>query len=100
MKASTLLSVLLFSLVACQKEAEILPKAGSSISTAKITSIANLTSKPDTIPDKAQLKIKLCKDSINTDETTLFFDHKASINYVFNEDAVYFAGFGQVSLAS
>jgi hypothetical protein len=54
----------------------------------------------DTIPDKAAIGIKLSRDSINYDETMIVFNHQASAAYNSNEDAAYFQGFGQVSLAT
>jgi len=94
MKKLILPSLILLALAACKKEEKISPKAPQLIATAL------LVTKPDTIPDSAMLKIKLGADSINTDETLFIFNHKSSPRYVFNEDAPYFQGFGQVSLAS
>jgi hypothetical protein len=94
MKKSFLLSLTLLSLAACKKEANISLKITPTATTAVVST------KPDTIPDKAEFKLKLGKDSTNTDETAIVFDHRSSVNYSGNEDAPYFTGFGQVSLAS
>ena len=94
MKPLILLSFVLFALVACKKEETIAPKTTPQKSTASIVA------KTDTIPDSAALKITLGKDSINTDETMFVFNHTYSLAYVFDQDAPYFQGFGQVSLAS
>ena len=94
MKKLSLLSVVLFSLAACNKAENILPKLSM-----KVTKNIVLP-KIDTIPDNAMLKIKLCKDSVNTDETTLIFNHSASTRFSYDDDALYFTGFGQVSMAS
>jgi hypothetical protein len=94
MKKLILLSSILFSLAACQKEEAIAPKASPASSTASVTS------KKDSIPDDAALKVKLIKDSTNYDETALVFDHLATLNYSDSNDAPYFIGFGLVSLTS
>ena len=94
MKPLILLSLVLFVLVACKQEEKIAPN------TTSLQSIAVIVVKPDTIPDKAGLNIKLFKDSVTSDETAIVFDHASSLDYVFNEDALYFPGFGKVGLAS
>jgi hypothetical protein len=91
MKILTLLIFILISLSACYKESQV----NLQFPSKKLVSI-----KPDTIPDNGSIKILLSKDSINNDETMLVFNHKSSRAYVFNEDALYFQGLGQVSLAS
>jgi len=94
MKTKVLLSALvLFSLVACKKAAQILP---IPVKTQPIV----VAAKPDTIPDKAIFKLKLSKDSINTDETAFIFKSSGKTTYDPMEDAPYFPGNGQVSLAS
>lgn len=92
MKTRVLLLVLV-SLAACQKSAQILP---GPIKTQPIVA----ASKPDTIPDKAVLKLKLTKDATNTDETAFIFNSTGKTTYNPMEDAPYFPGNGQVSLAS
>ena len=94
MKPLILLSLVLFALAACKKEEKIAPETTPQKSTTAIVV------KPDTIPDSAALKICLVKDTINTDETMFVFNHTYSLGYVFDQDAPYFQGFGQVSLAS
>lgn len=59
-----------------------------------------VATKPDTIPDDAYLGVRLFKDSLIYDGIMLGFNHTASVNYVVDEDAPYFMGFGKVSLAS
>lgn len=54
----------------------------------------------NTIPDMAAFRIKLIKDSTNSDETMVLFRHTASLAYRADEDAAYLVGFGQVSLAN
>jgi len=93
-KASALLLLMLFFLVACQKEAKVLPKA-----TPKETTVS-IAPKPDTIPDKAAFKIKLVEDENDYDETIFLFDHESGLSYSQDEDGEYLPGFGQVSLAS
>ena len=92
MKKLILLSLILFSLAACQKEEKVLPKAAVLGSNTQV--------KPDTIPDNAAFKIKLVKDSTNGDETMICFNHLASLKYSSSNDAPYLPGFGKVSLAS
>ena len=58
------------------------------------------TAAHDTIPDKAILKIKLVKDSVNYDETMFVFNHAAGLSYDPNYDSLYFPGYGEESLAS
>lgn len=94
MKKLALLTAVLFSLAACNKAEDILPKVPMKVARNIIRP------KIDTIPDNAMLKIKLCKDSINTDETTFVFNHSSGTGFSYNDDALYFTGFGQVSLAS
>ena len=96
MKTSIILLSALFALVACQKEAKLSP----TIVPAKAPLVAVSAVNNDTIPDKAVFKIKLFKDSINSDETMLMFSKKAKLSYDDNEDADYFPGYGQESLAS
>lgn len=124
MKAFVLVSVIAFSLTSCKKDADVAPEAAtttsassisktsapvtSTTSTSASTSSTSATPTPppvvkasvDTIPDNASFKIKLGKDSTNTDETLIIFNHSASLNYSKANDAPYFSGFGQVSLAS
>jgi len=90
----SLLSLSLFSLTACQKEARAIP---DSIS---LNPLAIVASNPDSIPDKANFKIKLVKDSLNYDETAFVFNRQASPAYIETEDALYLTGFGQGGLSS
>ena len=54
----------------------------------------------DTIPDHATFTLKLSNGGSNYDETAFLFNCKAGTAFNRNNDAVYFSGFGQVSLAS
>lgn len=94
MKKIIAILLVLFSLASCRKERVIPVKVTPGIS----TSIA--AAKPDTIPDNAVLGIRLFRDSVNNDEILVNFNHTASPNYILDEDAPYFMGYGQVSLAS
>jgi hypothetical protein len=99
MKTKFLPSLLvLFSFVACQKAAQILPNLNPGTTKPKPPVV--VTVKPDTIPDKASFKLQLSKDSINTDETVFVFKTKSKTAYDPGEDAVYFMGNGKVNLAS
>ena len=91
MKAIIPLLLILFFLASCKKEEKTLPV---------LTPAALASVKTDTIPDKAILKLKLAKDSTNSDEAMFVFKHSSRLNYFDSEDAMYFPGFGQVSLAS
>jgi len=100
MKKLFISTFILLSMAACQKEEIILPKAPTiAASSAHGPAVVAQVNK-DTIPDNSAFKIKLVKDSINSDETMLSFDHSASRQYSSNNDAPYLQGFGQVSLAS
>ncbi|MFI5161469.1 MAG: hypothetical protein ACHQHN_09335 [Sphingobacteriales bacterium] len=94
MKSSILLSVILFSFVACKKEPLVAPAPAP----LKYADVAAL--KKDTIPDKAAFKVELVKDHDNYDETMFIFDKTSSLNYNADVDAEYFTGFGQESLSS
>jgi hypothetical protein len=101
MKASILLLLTLFFLASCQKETKIVPQVTKVTSVATTVNQTTTSSvKPDTIPDMAAIKIKLVKDSDNSDETMFLFNHTASLNYDANVDAAYFPGYGAESLAS
>jgi len=54
----------------------------------------------DTIPDRATFTLRLYNDESNSDETVFIFNCKAGTAFNWNNDATYFTGFGQVSLAS
>jgi hypothetical protein len=88
------LAVITLTLTACKKEVDVKPEK----SQAKLKMTAE--TEQDTIPDKAVFKIRLAKDSSNRDETMILFDHTADVNYSANSDAIYFQGFGLVSLSS
>lgn len=92
----TLISVALITLAlaACRKDEQTQPENGP------VRSKLRPKIGQDTIPDHAGIKVRLVKDSSSSDETMIEFDHNASINYNANDDALYFPGFGQVSLSS
>ncbi|MBS1531570.1 MAG: hypothetical protein JSU01_14785 [Bacteroidetes bacterium] len=92
----TLFSIALatLALAACKKDAGMSPKDNTAKTSATVKVVQ------DTIADHAMFKIVLAKDSVNHDETLIMFDHTANTNYRPNDDALYFPGFGKVSLAS
>jgi len=100
MKKLLLLSLTLASLAACQKENIVLPKTHATATPAAPGPVIVAKVNTDTIPDKSAFKIKLVKDSTNSDETMLTFNHLATCKYSSSSDAPYFTGFGQVSLAT
>lgn len=93
MKKSILIVLLLIFLVACKKDGSVPPNSNLKATLSSTVGV-------DTIPDGAVLKIKLCKDSIQTDETCICFDHKHKPTYIPTEDAKYLMGFGSVHLSS
>lgn len=95
MKTTLSLIILVILFAACIKEVNNLPVAANSPVTKKVIAVQR-----DTIPDGGSLKIQILKDSISTDETLLTFNHTASTMYINTQDAVYFPGYGTVSLAS
>jgi len=99
MKTLLPLSLLLFILASCQKEAKVAPKT-APVSTTNTTTTVVAAAKPDTIPDQTALKIKLVKNTNNYDETMFLFNHASTLDYSNAEDAPYFPGFGEESLAS
>ncbi len=109
MKTSTLLLISVLFLAACKKESVVTPagsatKANSSATTpVSPTPTAPKTTAPvsaDTLANLSAIKLKLVQDSTNNDETMFLFKKAASSNYDPAIDAEYFAGYGQVSLAS
>lgn len=88
-----LIALATLSLAACKKYQDVQP--AKKMAKSKV-----IVKAQDTIPDQAGFKIRLAKDSDNRDETMISFDHTASINYSAANDALYFPGFGQVSLSS
>jgi len=101
MKPSHLLFIAIFLFSACQKEKKVSPKTIPTTTTTTPASTPVVVAvNTDTIPDNAGFKLQLAKDSINTDETMLLFNKTASLDCNLMEDGPYFAGNGQVSLAS
>ncbi|MGZ3823213.1 MAG: hypothetical protein ACXVB6_21645 [Mucilaginibacter sp.] len=108
MKTSTIFLAAIFLFAACKKETVVTPKtppatqspSTSNHSTGTIQGQGSTTTAVDTLPDRAMMKIKLVKDSVNYDETMFIFSHTASAGFDPNEDSPYFEGYGQESLAS
>ena len=110
MKTSTILLAAIFLFAACKKETVVTPKttpATQSPSTSGTTQVSTTTTTtttttvaPDTLADRAMLKVKLVKDSNNYDETMFIFSNASSANFNQSEDSPYFAGYGQESLSS
>lgn len=48
----------------------------------------------DTIPDGGSFRIRIAKDSINSDVDLIYFNHTKSVNYIPGEDAPSLSGFG------
>jgi len=107
MKASILLLATIFLFAACKKETVVAPKTppvtqspSTSGSNQGQVSTTTTATPPDTLADRAMMKIKLVKDSDNYDETMFIFSHTASSSFDLNEDSPYFPGYGQESLSS
>jgi len=108
MKASILLLATIFLFAACKKETAVPPKTPpvtQSPSTpgsnqGQVSTTTTTAAAPDTLADRAMLKIELVKDSVNYDETMFIFKHTATSAFDQNEDSPYFSGFGQESLSS
>ena len=94
MKTSILLLLTLLTLVACKKEAAVIPEPAP----LKFANVADI--KKDTIPEGAAFKIKLVKDEDNYDETMFIFHKTSTLTFDFNTDAAYFSGYGAESLSS
>ena len=107
MKASILLLATIFLFAACKKETVVASKTppvtqspSTSGSNQGQVSTTTTATPPDTLADRAMMKIKLVKDSDNYDETMFIFTHSASSSFDLNEDSPYFPGYGQESLSS
>jgi hypothetical protein len=100
----TLLLITVTCLSACKKENADQPVqqylAGKQTNSLSTTVTTNTTTTAISAAITASFRIKLAKDSVNTDNTLVNFSTAAKTIYVPNEDAPYFAGFGLVSLAS
>lgn len=95
MKTTLSFIVLVILLAACIKGVNTLPVVVNSPIPQKVIALQR-----DTIPDGGSLKVQILKDSVSTDETLMIFDHTASTMYINTQDAVYFPGYGAVSIAS
>jgi len=119
MKTLFLPLILICTLCACQKETvapvsapdktKVTSTTTSTTTTPTTTSVPSqtvsksgtlITAANDTIPEMAGFKLKLVKDNTNYDEVLFMFKKESSANYDAMEDGKYFAGSGQVSLAS
>jgi hypothetical protein len=110
MKTSTIFLAATFLFAACKKETVVTPKTPPATQSSSSTSgqstgrnhvsITPPAIAPDTLADRAMLKITLVKDSVNYDETMFIFSNSASSSYDPNEDSPYFPGYGQESLSS
>ena len=58
-----------------------------------------LMGKPVNYANNQFLKLRLAKDSVNTDETVVRFNSQGNVNYVEGLDAPYKGGYGTVSLS-
>jgi hypothetical protein len=110
-KFFTLLLITATCLSACKKEnvddqiqQYLASKQTTSVTTgtasATSTTITGTTYTGITAVIPGSFRIKLAKDSVNTDNTLINFITTAKPTYSALEDAVYFTGFGAVSLAS
>lgn len=99
MRPFAMMLIVVVPFVACQKAAKVSPQKIISPITVP-TSNPVTTEIPDTLATNAGVKIRIAKDSVNTDETMLLFDKSANPGYDPMEDARYFAGSGKVSIAS
>jgi hypothetical protein len=95
MKAILSFIILAVLFAACIKAVDNLPIAVNSAAPKKVIAVQK-----DTIPDGGSMKIQILKDSISTDETLMIFNHTADTRYINTQDAVYFPGYGAVSIAS
>lgn len=68
--------------------------------TIPVTTVSGNLSNDSTLNVKGYLRVKLAKDSINTDDMIISFNPSAKACYVKGQDAPYFPGFGMVSLSS
>jgi hypothetical protein len=109
-KFFTLLLITATCLSACKKEnvdEQVQQYLASKQTNSVATSTTNTTT---TTPGTAftgitavipgTFRIKIAKDSVTTDNTLINFSTTAKTTYSATEDAVYFTGFGAVSLAS
>lgn len=85
---------------ACQKNAENNPSPVVTSPVVIPPTTQTVAAQTDTVPDGAQLRLTLQRDSATIDETSFGFKHSASCNFSNSEDAPYFAGFGNGSLSS
>lgn len=93
MKNALLIFLAIILLSSCDKDVRILPASPSNNSIIPSQVI-------DTIPDGANLKIRLWTDTTNYDETEFIFRKAASTCYIPDQDARYMPGYGKVCLAS
>jgi hypothetical protein len=82
---------IMVTLTGCRKD-------GTGIYNNPQKSIAQNTG--DSVSGKVYVSIKLYQDSVKYDETMIVFSSAANSAYSPSNDALYFPGFGQVSLSS
>jgi len=73
-------------------------KAGNDLFIIKRNGISDINS--NNAGTEPHLRLQLYKDAINTDDTYIGFEPTAKAQYVFNQDAPYTQGYGEISLAS
>ncbi|MEO6849715.1 MAG: hypothetical protein ABI203_04050, partial [Mucilaginibacter sp.] len=87
MKTPTLILLTVVLFASCKKDAQVIPKILKITSSTTVAVIS-----ADTITDHAAFKIKLVKDSINSDETMIIFNKSSKTSYTGAEDALYLQG--------
>ena len=88
-----------FFVLANSTSAKLIFNEGAKTSTQN-TGTNLLMGKPVNMANIQYLRLRLAKDSVNTDETVIKFNKQGSINYNENIDALYRAGYGVVSLSN
>ncbi len=67
--------------------------------TTQVTGLSLLMGTPTNLANNQYLKLRLAKDSVNTDETVIRFNNNGSTSFNANLDAPYKGGYGSVSLS-
>jgi trimeric autotransporter adhesin len=88
-----------FFVVASSTSAQLIFNESAKIA-AQVTSPKLLMGKPVDYTSNQYLRLQLAKDTINTDDILIRFNHDACTAYDPSEDARYLPGFGVVSLSS
>lgn len=87
-----------FFVIASGAGAQLIFNESAKTST-QVTGASLLMGTPANVAQLQYLKLKLAKDSINTDETVVRFNSNGSTKYIENLDAPYKGGYGSVSLS-